>query len=115
MAILGFGAFERKRAYTRGEFGMRGGEGFGDLGRLTAREGANGVDQAATWFECRGHIVEQFELDVCEFLHVFHRRGPTGMRIALPSADAATGGIDQNTVELGFAGPARAAVPEGTS
>jgi hypothetical protein len=48
-----------------------------------------------------------------EFGHVGRGSGPTRVGVALPGADAAAGGVEEDAVEFGLGGEAGGAVPEG--
>src|SRR3954471_24883531 len=87
------------------------GEGCRDLRRLGAGERAHGVNEPASGFERACDIFQQLFLYNSEFLHVLRLGGPTGVRIALPSANAAAWRIDEDTVEFRFRRQFWAAVP----
>ena len=46
-----------------------------------------------------------------EFVDVLQGRGPTGVWIAVPGADAAARGVEEDAVEFGFGGERGAAIP----
>ena len=102
----------RAAEYRKGfELGMGRGEGLGDCGGLAAGQGADGVDEPAAGLERAGDMVEQLGLEVGEFAHILECRAPAGVGIALPGADAAAGGVDQDAVEFRFGRKEGAAIP----
>ncbi len=90
-----------------------GGDGTGDGGGFAAGERADGVDEFAAGFERGDDVFEEGALDGGEFEDVVDRGVPAGVGIALPGADAAARSVDEDAVEFGFGGEARAAVPGG--
>ena len=90
-----------------------GGEGVGDGGGLAAGEGTDGINKTTAGLERAANAGEQGELGGGEFADVFGGRGPPGVGVALPRADATAGGIDEDTVELSLGGKFIGAVPQG--
>src|ERR1019366_8682445 len=91
---------------------MRGGKRIGDRRRLAARERADRIDEPATGLERAGDMVEHRELGGGKFAHVVGRSRPARVRVALPGADAAARGIEEDAVELLLRRELGAAIPE---
>ena len=84
------------------EFRVCGTEGVGDGGGLAAGERADGVDEATAGLQGDDDVVQECELSGGELADIFWCGGPAGVRIALPSADAAARGIEEDAIEFCF-------------
>ena len=76
-------------------------------------EGANGVDQAASFPDVRGAVREDIKLDFRKLLNVFGVEAPFGLGVFSPDADSGAWGIDEDAVEFaGVLGESRTGVSE---
>ena len=98
LSVRSGGNLERERI----EFRVCGAEGVGDGGGLAAGERADGVDEATAGLQGDDDVVQECELSGGELADFFGRGGPAGVRIALPSADAAARGIEEDAIEFCF-------------